>query len=231
MPSEIEPHVIEASRVLTVLRLNLFFACSVMAEEIKKLDLKASPCTYQTYRALGGMMQDAADSITAMAKAAEIPMQDQPSEFKSFGIDDIPALFEKAEKVVDDVMMIPFALDDLPPGNPGEKEFEALLKPKIETNKKYSEGMHKLAVLANALDSKTYCLGITEEVRCKEWRAARKVALENVLVDIDRQLKETEEFLAALNKSRAAIVERLATNEQMTFDQEIDPEKAPEIGA
>jgi|GEM_PF-6488008 hypothetical protein len=230
MPTEIEPHVIEASRVLTNLRLNLVFACSVLAEEIKKITFKESPCTYQTYRALGGMMQEGADSITAMCKAADIPMQDQPESFKDFGLSDIPALFEKAEKIVDDVMMIPFKLDDLPPGNPGEPEFERLLKPKIETNKKYSECMHKLAVLANALDSKTYCIGITEDERRKEWQAARKAALENVLVDIDRQIKETEEFLAALNKSRTAIVERLATNEQMTFDQEIDPTKTPELG-
>ena len=51
MPTEIEPHVIEASRVLTNLRLNLFFACFVLAEELTKFTAKEAPCTFQTYRA------------------------------------------------------------------------------------------------------------------------------------------------------------------------------------
>lgn len=227
----VEPHVFEASRVLTVLDLQLRLISSRMEDRIRAMDPKKEPCTFQVYRFLMANCNEAVGLLGTLLKDAEIQLYEQPSDFPTLSTnEEISAAIDTMEARVCDTLFKPFKLDDLPAGNPGEKEFERLLKPKIATNRSYTALMHKLAVLHTSVFSDTYKLDISEDERVITWRAARKARLEAVLKDIDAQLTENEMFVNALHEAKKKVLERIEGNEQMTFDKEIDSSAPVESG-
>lgn len=224
------PHKQEASSVLTILNLQLRFIISLIEMKIEQADVKSVPTTFQVWRFLIGETRGAIGSLEAMLKDAEVQLADQPADWTGFTYEGVADIIDTAEIRVEKCMFGPFALDDLPPGNPGEKEFERLLKPKIALNRSYTQFMHKLANLHTALFSDTYRLDISEEARVAAWRKSRKEKLEATLKDIERLFAENEAYLKGLNEAKAAVLERIEGNEQMTFDTEIDVIKTPETG-
>lgn len=228
---EVPPHMMEASRGFTRFDLELRQAIVFLEFIAKKADKTTMPCTYQVNRWVYNGFCEAQKLFYAMLKDAEIQLFEQPDEFtvrdSAAAITDF---IDNAEIQVDKIMFTPFKLDDLPPGNPGEKEFERLLKPKIALNKSYSALMRAFSVLHTALFSPNYKLGLTEHEYVLAWRAERKKRMQAFLLDIEAKQAENEKYVAGLAAAKKALELQLADNDQMNFDSEIDPTQTPESG-
>jgi hypothetical protein len=227
---EVPAHVAEAAKILGGLDLELMRIEDLMERRIAESDPLVIPTTYQVYRFFRGCALEAGVLLDTMLGDAQLAVDTVSPYFKDFDVEGIAAVLDTAEIRVEKCMFGPFKLDDLPPGNPGEKEFERLLKPKIALNRSFTQLMHKLAMMHTAVFSEEYRLDISEETRVIAWRKNRKNKLEGVLRDIELKLVENEAYLKALNDAKAAVLERISGNEQMNFDQEIDPTKTPETG-
>lgn len=226
-PALTEPPVIRLT--LSDLRAELVSSGRYMETSLQNCSPKEVPCTFQVFRFLKTSFEEAVNALDTMCKDASIelslflPMPELNDER-------ITALIDTAEARVYDCIFESQQLDHLPPGNPGEKEFERLLKPKIALNRTFTACMHKLATLHSTLFSATYKLGLLEADRKVAWREARKVKLDALLLDIDKQMIEGQAYVDALIKARAAVLERLTNNETLKFDEEIDPSKPVESG-
>lgn len=224
-PAAPEPSPAQTAFAIELLRTQLLNAVSILTTELGKTDRKTEPTTYQTYRWLGAAMKSCETILGNLVGCADLP--GVVVEFEGMMLVQIPVLLADAEQRLFEAMKV-FKLDDLPPGNPGEPEFERLLKIEVKLNKVNAEAARQLATLAHTLSLPAYKLGITEAERATAWRGARRTKLEDLLGTLDTQLAEAREYLTALESAKAKAVVQLETNDQLTFD-EVDPQKAPEI--
>jgi hypothetical protein len=231
-PPEVPPvpaHIANASEVLSVLNTELTCYRVLSAKKAAETDSMQAPTSYQTYRYFIGALKDAQDLLHVMCKVAEVQLRAADEALQS-DLLNLAECSDSAESRVEKCMFGPFQLDNLPPGNPGEPDFERLLKPKIALNRAYSQLMHQLAVLHTALFSPTYKLDLTEEERLTAWRAHRKSELEKVLANIQAEIEDNLKYAAALAKAKENVEEKISTNDAMTFVTGIDSEKTPESG-
>lgn len=222
-------HMLSAARVLSGLRLEVLWGVQLIRTALTDIDRTKTPCTFQVLRYMDKSLEESVQALNAMCHDADIELvEDLP--FSKFFLLDLADIIDTAEIRIEKCMFGPFKLDDLPAGNPGEKEFERLLKPKIALNRSYSACMHAFATLHTAMFSDTYKLGLSEPEYVHAWRKARKKRLEEIAADIDVKLAENEKYTASLNAAKEAIRIKLVDNDQMNFDQEIDPDTAPQTG-
>lgn len=218
---------IKTALAIAVLRAQLLDAVNIITAKLAGTDRKTEPTTYQTYRWLGAAMQSCEAALGELVRSTDLPIA--VVDFEGMLYLQIPVLLADAEPRLLEAMKI-FNLDQLPPGNPGEPEFERLLKIEIKINKAMGEAARQLATLTHTLGLPAYKLGITEKDRANAWREARRTKLQSLLGDLEKQLTEAREYLAALEAAKAKAVQNLDENDQLSFD-EIDPKKAPEIEA
>jgi Skp family chaperone for outer membrane proteins len=209
------------------MRDQLAAAAELLATELSGLEQAAKPTTYQTYRWLGGAMTSCQAKLVALADAAGVKIW--PVADAGMILLQMHLLAADFENRVIQCFNAKGQLDQLPPGEPGEPKFEKDLKALIAVNKAYTELLHELAALSNALSSDTYRLGISEEERAAAWRAARKAKLEQVYEEAKKALAEAREYTEKVQKSVDEVARQLETNDQLTFG-EIDGGHAPEMG-
>lgn len=212
--------------ILGRLQTELRASANLITAAIRTLDSKTQPTTYQTFRWLGGALVECEKRLRDTAKLAEIvPAEVDVPEFLLL---QIPLVLANAEGR----FLTAFEqckLDELPPGNPKEAEFERLLKIKWALNKAVQEAMQNFGALENALSSETYKLDITEEQRVVAWRAARRKQFEGNIADIEKQEAQLNKILVVLKESKAKVLGYLEENDQMTFN-DIDPTKPVILG-
>lgn len=212
--------------ILGLLKAQLQGATNLITGDLKMIDPKVSPTTYQTYRWLGGAFAECYRKLVEAAKSASIVPDDVP--VPTFFLLDIPEVLANAEGR----FLTAFEacdLDNMPPGEPKEAEFERLLKIKWAINKAVHAAMQNFAALADALNSPTYKLAATEEERVAAWRAARRKKFEETLTAIDANEAELKKGLEQLAASKATILKHLEDNDQLTFN-DIDPDKPVILG-
>lgn len=224
-PSPVDPKV-QSAMVIAILRAQLLDAVGVLTAKLAGTDRKTEPTTYQTYRWLGAAMHSCEAALGELVKSTNLPMV--KVDFEGMLYLQIPVLLADAEPRLLEAMKV-FNLDQLPPGNPGEPEFERLLKIEIKINKAMGAAARELATLAHTLSLPAYELSLTEEARATAWRVARRTRLESLVGDLDKQLVEAREYLAALEAAKAKAIQQIDENDQLTFE-DIDPAKAPQLG-
>lgn len=220
---------VTAEKILQTVGYAYHAALIVLARRLDDLrEIKKLPTSYQTLRFHIAAIRKIIAGLESMSEALRlvppthfIAVAKLPSDIAT-SLTDSETEFFKLKALC--------KLEELPPGNPGEKEFERLLKPLIAANKAFETTLHLIADEAAALSSPTYKLDLSEEERAAAWREARTTKLSEVLTNIDEALVESEKHTAALRKQRAAVVEQITNTSQMTFADEIDPAAAPEVG-
>ena len=200
---------------------------AILSHKASLLNHKTEPTTFQSTRYLNGECEKVIKELDLLGDI--LVAGTYPSLPQDFNAETIVEKLLTAETRVYGLKDA-HKLDDLPPGNPGEQEFERLLKDKITTNRVFTGLLNLIATTVAALTSDTYKLGLAEPERAAAWRLARKTKLEAIMVDIDQKLDEGRKYVESLETARAGLVSRLADNDQMTFESEINAAEAPQVG-
>lgn len=196
----------------------------LLAETAKAL----FPTTVETCKWYGKLFEECARGVTDLAKAADLELDTTVLA----GFSTVRAIelgLQNAEKRVHEAML-PFKLDELPPGEPKEPEFERLLKKLHILNKAYAALQMNNATLVDGFVSPLFKFDLTELDRAKAWQAERTRRLQEELKNVEFAIAETGDHLRKLTEAKTSILKAITKGGQMKFlDMEsevpFDPEK------
>lgn len=186
-------------------------------------EARRAECTLEAYKRL---QRIAASAVAEMAQL-------QRGIFAAYGlgspvhIDDVyvdPSADIKARLVTFlenlGTLMEPYKLNELPPGAPGEEEFEQAYVNKVVLSVPFHRTCETVKRLQQELDSPLYRMDVSDEVREASWREEKKRQIVAFIDECKAKIAEAEEGIRRIKPVMKQAIDDLKNIDQLPLFHE-----------